>query len=485
MATNPSQKRNIRILFVENDLNFQRALVEMLSPHFSEIEAVNSIEEARTLIKKKNFDCVLLDKYLEDGVSFPLIREIREICDRSSVIMVSTSDELSCMFQALDLGASDYIVKPPGNLQFSDDFLTRNFVNEMVWKILKCERNISQTKYNSIVNAQISKGVIPQLVGRSLAMAFLRSQITSSTDTVAHTLISGELGSGKSHVAELLNAKSERPFVILDLLSVPTEHVELELFGYVEGAFPGAICDKIGILNQVSGGDLIIYSICDLPYKLQGRLARVLEEKSYSPVGSAVKFPTVFRLISTSTKNIHSLVQGNEFNLSLFSALSKFIRIEPLRERKEDIEDLARSFLMKIAGVRYSLSEDAVDYLKSLSLPGNARELRVLIETAYVKARKADRSLILRGDFSESEYRIFPTAKKEISLEGFKSAVSWAEQTYIQKALALYDMDAEQAYSAMGMGRTTFYSKLKEQKVLTPAKIRKAKNVPARLKSSL
>jgi DNA-binding NtrC family response regulator len=234
-----------------------------------------------------------------------------------------------------------------------------------------------------------------RLVGESQAMLALRDEIGRVAPYKTNVLISGESGTGKEAVARCIHERgprAERPWVAINCSAIPRDLMESELFGYVRGAFTGAVQNRLGRLEQANGGTLFLDEVGDLDLPLQAKLLRVLQEREFSPVGSDVVRRVDLRVIAATHRDLDAMVHSGDFREDLLYRLDVYkIHVPPLRERSDDIPRLAENFLhnlrLEMDKPVEGFSDEAMTALCAYDWPGNVRELRNAVERSLLSAR--------------------------------------------------------------------------------------------------
>ena len=241
----------------------------------------------------------------------------------------------------------------------------------------------------SVLSRMDARNFFPDIIGESMAMRGLLSLIKKVAPTDSTVLILGESGTGKELVATSIHDNSERsdqPFIKLNCAAIPEELLESELFGHEKGAFTGATKSKPGKFDMANGGTLFLDEIGDMPYNLQAKVLRILQEQEFYRVGGSRTIKVDVRIIASTNKNLEKMVQEGTFREDLFYRLNVFtLHLPPLRERKEDIPLLVDNFLQN-APKKVEISSVALQMLVAFSWPGNIRELQNTIESASVIA---------------------------------------------------------------------------------------------------
>ena len=374
-----------KILIVEDEVLFARAVQKRLQKAGFECEHVENLADARAIIKQFTADLVLLDMRLPDGNGLDLLSEF--VAKNMTTIVMTAYGEVSDAVTAMKLGANDYLKKPID-------------LEELLLIVRKNEKTSAlQTSvdYARQRNAHSSDGIT--LIGDSPATQNIHMQIARIaqlghlTDSIAPTvLITGETGTGKDVAARLLHASgnnSDKPFVHVDCASLPNELIESELFGHEKGAFTNAVASRPGLIEAAEDGTLFLDEIGELPLALQAKLLSVLERRRVRRLGSTKERIVPARIIAATNRNLHEMSQAGRFRSDLYYRLNVMtISLAPLRDRGGDILQLAKYF-MQLTEKRYGLSkhqfsQTAIDAMQTYKWPGNVRELRHQISRAVL-----------------------------------------------------------------------------------------------------
>ena len=269
--------------------------------------------------------------------------------------------------------------------------------NDQLWQRRMLKRSLDNLHDAESIRHR-AEALAETLVGPSRGMADLRSQVVRAAGSQLSVLIQGETGCGKDLVARGIHRFSNRaegPFVVVNCAAIPDSLLENELFGHTRGAFSGADRAKDGLLAQADGGTLFLDEIGDMPLALQSKLLRVLETRSFRPLGAQQEQQSDFRLVAATHQPLQSRIQDGLFRRDLFYRLSQFpVRVVPLRDRPEDLEVLCRHFIRGYKareGVGpLGISSQAVSFLATYGFPGNVRELRNIIEFACLQTPVGD-----------------------------------------------------------------------------------------------
>ena len=323
------------------------------------------------------FGVVITDLMMPDGSGLDLLTLARERSPHTEVIVMTAHSSIETAIDAMKRGAYDFITKPFATLE----------LRALVEKAFEKRAIVVE---NARLRAIVDRNQPKHLLGRSLAMKQIGDLVTRVANAKTTVLITGESGTGKERVARALHESSnrnDRPFLVVNCGAIPEALVESELFGHEKGAFTGATSRSVGIFRQAEGGTVFLDEIGDLPLPVQVKLLRVLQERKVRGVGETSESSVDVRILAATNRNIEEDVKSGRFRQDLYYRLN-VIRIEvpPLRERREDVPDLARHFLARAAAENErelrEFSPEALRALDSYAFPGNVRELENVIERA-------------------------------------------------------------------------------------------------------
>lgn len=377
--------RNNKILIVEDETLFARAVAKHLKRADFECECAENLFDARALIKQFLPDLVLLDMRLPDGNGLDLIAELVE--KNTKVIVMTAYGEVADAVQAMKLGANDYLKKPID-------------LEELLLVIKKNEKTFElQTSLDYSKQRNAHTSVSAALLGDSPAMESVRMQI-ERIGQLGHlieaipptVLISGETGTGKDVAARMLHlscAHKEKPFVHVDCASLPTELIESELFGHERGAFTNAITSRPGLIESAEDGTLFLDEIGEIPLPLQAKLLNVLERRKVRRLGSTKERHVPARIIAASNRDLHAMSNAGQFRSDLYFRLNVIsLVMPPLREREGDAVQLANYFMdmteKRYGLIKHSFGLSALEAIQTYTWPGNVRELRHQISRAVL-----------------------------------------------------------------------------------------------------
>lgn len=465
----PVAANSYRILIADDQPAVLDALKILLRSEGFEVDAVRSPQVALESITLREYDVVLLDLNYARGTTsglegFELIERIRELDSQLPIIVMTAWATINLAVQALRKGARDFIQKP-----WNDEHLAATLrTHAELYQALRQGQRLEAE--NRLFRSQKR----PTFIANSPAMASIVNAISQVGPSDANVLITGEHGTGKEVVAQMLHVvslRAERPLIKVNTGGLPEGTFESELFGHVKGAFTDARNDRIGRFEMAEGGTLFLDEIANVPIRQQAKLLRVLESGEMERVGSSKTRRVDVRVISATNADLPAECSRGNFREDLLFRLNTVeINIPPLRERKEDILGLSSHFLGKYA-VRYSknikgFSPDALEKLHEYSWPGNVRELDHTIERAVIMCREQN---IQTSDLGlQSSSRSKSPDLADMSLEE-------VEALLISKALARYSGNVSQAAEILGLSRGTVYRRMEKYGLYVPDPARKEK----------
>ena len=366
-----------RILVVDDDPALRRIIEYKLAQNGYAVSVAGDGDEAAALLRGTRFDLVLSDMKMPGLSGIELLEQAKKLQPEIAVILMTAFAAIPQAVQAIKLGAFDYLTKP-----FEDDQLLLAVQKAVRFRTLESENRDLKEQLKAV-------GARPAMIGVSTPFKAMLTLIERAAPTEATVLITGESGTGKELVARTLHQlspRNDKPFVAINCAAIPKELIESELFGHVKGAFTGAIKDKKGKFELAESGTILLDEIGELPYDLQAKLLRVLQERVIEPVGSESRTEIDIRLVAATNVDLSDRVLRGQFRDDLFYRLNVIpIRVPSLRERTEDIPLLVSAFLKQFApDVSIEVDPDLMTKLRSHSWPGNIRELENLIERLVI-----------------------------------------------------------------------------------------------------
>ena len=447
------EESQFTIFVVEDDEWYNRLLVHHLSlnPEFK-VETFFTGKDLLEHLHEKP-DIITLDYRLPDYSGAELLGRIRDRDENIEVIVISEQEDIEVAIGLLKQGAFDYLVK-------SQDIRERllNAVN-----IIRNKTNLR--KRIDVLEREVGRKYAfdKVLIGRSPAMTRVHRMVEKAISSNITVTITGETGTGKEVAAKAIHFNSprkEKPFVPVNMTAIPSELFESELFGHEKGAFTGAVTLRKGKFEEAQGGTLFLDEIGDTGLSFQPKLLRALQDKIITRVGSNKPIQLDCRIVVATNHNLAEDVRKGKFRQDLYYRLFGLpVELPPLRERGDDIMLLARHFVEEFARENNmkikSLSEGAVAKLKGYDWPGNVRELKSVIELAMVMGSEEK---IEAGDIMLSSSGVLPDIiTEELTLREYDIRI-------VKYFLKKYDDDIKLVSQKLGIGQTTIYRMLKEDK---------------------
>jgi two-component system NtrC family response regulator/two-component system response regulator AtoC len=465
---------NLLIFVVDDEPESGRLLAYHLEKAGYEIELFsNGPDCLKALGRKPSIVCLDMQMPGMDGME--VLKEIKAQDSKLGVIMVTSNNDVDTAVQALKLGAADYIIKPAD----------REKILATVKDTLEHSRVVGQIR--NMEKDMEGAFAYKNIVGESDAIKRTFTQIEQVKDSNVNVYINGESGTGKELVARAIHFSGpgeNRPFIDINCSALAEGLLETEMFGHEKGAFTGAIGTHHGKLELADGGTLFFDEIADMSLKLQVKLLRFLEEKSFERVGGTKKIKVNVRVVSATNKDLQKEVEAGNFREDLYYRLVVFtIHVPPLRERKNDISLLCAYFLNKFKDELNKeithISPDAMEILNRYRWPGNVRQLQNVILQSMLMSQtdtievenlpqeilKAQKEEVLTPDKEK------PASSEEESPEGVDAdipsgvnsiSLDEGEKQTLLSALKMTNWNISEASNLLGISRTTFYRKLKK-----------------------
>lgn len=440
-----------RIIIVDDEEKITRLLADRVAREGHEVSTFNSAESALREIKDRGTDVVLCDLRLGGMDGLELLTETKKVSPETDFVIMTAYASTTTAVRAMREGAYEYLVKP-----FDMDEMILLLKRIMERRDLMIE-NIALKKRISVTFPA------ERILGGSAATRNLRDTIAKVAPTDTPVLIRGESGTGKELVAAAIHNSSKRagkPFIVINCAAVPGSLIESEMFGHEKGSFTGAAQKTPGQFKLADGGSLFLDEIGELPVLLQSKLLRAIENGEFLPVGGTKPVRVDVRIIAATNRNLEKMESEGSFRSDLLYRLNVFpILIPPLRERKEDIAEIAASFLESKGFHAARIERSVGDKLMSYSWPGNVRELRNILERATILAG---------GDpISPSHIMITeerPTVEAHDILEGIVGRISLpeVERSLLRLALEKAGGNKSRAAEMLGITRRTLYSRMEK-----------------------
>ncbi|MFN7918495.1 MAG: sigma-54 dependent transcriptional regulator [Bryobacteraceae bacterium] len=441
------------ILIADDQAGVLEALRLLLKPEGYTVETAGSPAAAIAAAESREFDVALIDlNYTRDTTSgaegLELLKELRAVDATLGVVVMTAWASIELAVEAMRQGARDFVQKPWDNPRLLATVATQTALTQALRRGQRLEAE----------NRALRGEGGPVLIAKAPSMQPVLQVISRVGPSDANILVTGEHGVGKGVVAQAIHAVSRRagrPLVTVNTGGLTESLFESELFGHVKGAFTDAKVDRVGRFELADGGTLFLDEIANVPMSQQARLLRVLETGEFERVGSSKTRRIDVRIISATNADLDTEARAGRFREDLLFRLNTVeIRIPPLRERKEDIPELAAHFLQsKIERYRKRVTgfdAGAMQALISHSWPGNIRELDHAIERAVLMAEGPQ---IRSSDLALRTGRDAPNRLEEMSIEE-------VEAFLIKKSLARYQGNVSHAANALGLSRSALYRRI-------------------------
>ncbi len=367
------------VLIVDDEPGIREFLVDCLQTKDRVIQTATNGNDALTKIQQQAFDLIVTDLRMPGLSGMEFVTELIRYAKESETIVLTAYGSIELAVEAIKLGAFDFVQKPVRD---------PNHIRQLVSKALQKRRLLpkgDRTNYAATSD-------VPPLRYLDPAMDPVVAALHKVAATDATVLLYGNSGTGKEVTARSLHQWSPRgsePFVAINCAAIPKDLIESELFGYEKGAFTGAHDCKLGLLEIAQGGTFFLDEIADMPFPMQAKLLRVLQEKTFTKIGATTDTTVDLRWIAASHTDLQACVQKGTFREDLFHRLTVFpVTLPSLAQRKKDILPISRRFLQSIAGnmslPSMHLTDAAEKKLVAASWPGNIRQLRNVLERAAI-----------------------------------------------------------------------------------------------------
>ncbi len=448
----------LNLLIVDDERSIRDGCREVAQSLGFTTYVADNAEHAFRVIETASIDVLLLDLRLPGLGGLEILRDVKRRRPETVVVVITGYATVQSAVQAMKHGAYDYVTKP-FNLE------------ELRLLLERVVGHLQLTSENRLLREQIkSKQGFGSIVGRSPEMEKLYRIISKASHSTHPVLILGESGTGKELVARSIHFSGpfhDKPFIPVDCGSLVPTLVESELFGYVKGAFTGAVRSKDGLLAMAEGGTIFLDEIGELPVDLQAKLLRALQEKEIRPVGGTKAIPINVRILAATNRDLEQCVAQGSFRRDLYFRLNVLtLRIPPLRERKQDVPLLTGHFLERLAratGVQRNISDEALKLLLSYEWPGNIRELENCLERACAltsgpTVHVSDLPTSIQTWKAQTQTTI--AANEDLGERVMTLAE--IEKNAILQTIDQLNGDKLEAAKLLGIGKTTLYRKLKE-----------------------
>ena len=468
------------ILVVDDEQLVRSLLADFFGSNGFEVVGVGDGRSGIDLLKQRKFDLFFVDLSMPGMGGIDVLREVKALDIHIPSIVITGFGSIQSAVEAVRLGAYDYITKP---FNLDDLMITVN----RAFDLMKLQ------KENTVLKKQIKeKYNFKKLIGNSRRMQDLQSFLEKISDTDSTVLLTGESGTGKELVAKTIHFNSSRvsePFVPLNCGAIPRDLIESELFGHEKGAFTGAINSRVGRFELANGGTIFLDEIGDLPFPLQVKLLRVIQEREFERVGGTRTIKVDVRILAATNRDLEKAVAEHAFREDLFYRLNVIpVHIPPLRERDDDVLLLLGHFIGEFCRKKrkppVKVSREASDFLRNYHWPGNVREVEnavermiILNESGEIGVEDLPQHIVASRDNGAKLHRIpavppspdvpppVPWTESGVNLNGILEEM---EKKLILQALRQSGGVKNKAATLLGLNRTTFIEKVKKMGVSVP-----------------
>ena len=440
------------ILIIDDEPIIRKLLARMMELEGYEVFQAADRASGLKLLTAKTPQLVLCDVFLPDGNVVEMVKEIKELQPETEVILLTAHGNIPDGVQAIKNGAFDYITKGDDN-------------NKIIPIISRAMEKINsrpvQPSGSTVV--PVRESAFDTVLGHSRGLQQVIQLARKVAVTDVPVLLTGETGTGKEVFAQAIHngsARAKQPFVAINCSAFSKELLESEIFGHKAGAFTGALKDKKGLFEEANHGTIFLDEIGEMAYGLQAKLLRVLETGEYIKVGDTKPTKIDVRIVSATNRNLKEEIANSNFREDLYFRLSVFhLHLPPLRERREDIPELAAAFLKffaaKMGKQVKGFAADCQAWMQSYAWPGNVRELRNVIE----------RALIICDDYITLDDMPLDFRSSTLSgsaADGDDFELAEAEHRHIQRVLQYTKGNKAEAARLLKIGLTTLYRKIEE-----------------------
>ncbi len=445
----------MRILVVDDEDILRISLTDDLRDAGFLVESASNSINALKILENEKYDVVISDLRMEETDGISLLEKIKLKYPEIVFILMTAFGTIKTAVEAMKAGAYDYLTKP-----FSSE--------ELIMILNRIKETLDLKKENLYLRKQLGRNYgSKNIISKSRKMNEIFSYIETFADSDSSVLITGETGTGKEVISDVIHFRSsrnDRPYVKVSCAVLSSNLLESELFGHCKGAFTGAVSSKKGRFEIANSGTILLDDVDDIPLELQVKLLRVLQFKEVESVGGCEKKNVDVRVIATTKEDLLNKVNKGEFRSDLYYRLNVIpVHLPPLRERKEDIPLLIREFFMRYSTSEKSIKKEVMDYLLEYSWPGNVRELENLIERFSITCS----GNVINESFIPPEIITKKPYNKDIELNkrSFNQIIRDTEVTVIKDVLKISNGNKSKAARMLGLKVSTLRSKIEKFKI--------------------
>jgi DNA-binding NtrC family response regulator len=453
-------ENKITVLVIDDERSFTEEMQELLQNTGFKAFVANTARQGLNILKTQEIDLLILDIRLPGVNGLDILKEVKGIYPKMEVIIVSAHGDMESVIRAMRLGALDYLRKPFRHVDFQ-------IAIERTQKFLDLNRKIQvMEEKNSLISKSLGEKVERDFIGESQKIQeVLGLAMTASEFSDTNVLITGESGTGKENIARIIHYSGKRKdnlFCAVNSSAITETLLESEFFGHKKGSFTGAITDKKGFFEVTDQGTLFLDEIGDMPFSLQAKILRAIEEKKITRVGETEQIKVNFRVIAATNHDIEQLVSEKKFRLDLIHRLNTLhIHIPPLRERTEDVEPLLKHFVSEFS-VRMNkphlkIDKNVVGVLKKYQFPGNVRELKNMTERAVILS-KGDLLTVQDFPLKTGVYSSAGSSNELLTMQE-------QEVRLLRQALRDHGYNQRAAADALGITRDSLIRRMKKHNI--------------------
>lgn len=467
-----------KLLLIDDDKNFSAEVAKTLSEIY-EVTLADDPTLGHRILNQEKPDLLLLDYGLPGLSGLEMLKILRRRMPDLPIIMITGESGVETVIETMKAGANDYIIKGTedfeGNLKFRiSQALECSAILKRYAEVRK-ENDIHTERNRRLVEKIESENRNYEILGSDEKTLKLKRDMLRLKGEDAYVLITGENGTGKELIARGLNLQENdrsRPFIAINCAAISTSLFESEFFGHIKGSFTGASENKVGQFKLADGGDIFLDEIGEVPLAMQAKLLRVLQEKTFTPVGSTKSITVEVRVIAATNRDLEAEIAKGNFREDLYYRLNRItLRSPALRERPSDIIPLAEEFLRRRMPAA-KISEPAKKALLTYPWRGNIRELQNVVERASVLAKDSNRPILKLEHLALSEHQaigpqaslplgILPRSKDDISAERRQNAINWIDRLFWEEGHK-FSKENQEFYSRIGISKTYYYERKKE-----------------------
>ncbi|MBA2499408.1 MAG: sigma-54-dependent Fis family transcriptional regulator [Chitinophagaceae bacterium] len=449
------------VLIIDDDIAVRTSLLLLLKNEGYDVISAEEPAQAIEFIKKQAPELIILDLNFcinttgKEGMQ--LLADIKKINDQVPIILITGWGTIELAVQGMKMGANDFINKP-----WSNEHVIQSVKTLLNLKVKKSEKH-SRKQLDLIYNFR-------HIIGEDEKVLEILQTIGRVSTTDASILLLGESGTGKELIAEAIHqnsARSNKPFIKVNLGGISTTLFESEMFGHVRGAFTDARHDRIGRFEMANKGTIFLDEIGDLDAASQVKLLRVLQDRTYEVLGSSRTKTVDVRVVCATNRDLEEMVERGTFREDLLYRINLItIKLPPLRERVSDIPKLVHFFIDNLKSIynrpHLEVSKDALKWLQQLPLPGNIRQLKNLVERSVLISSKS----ILEVEDFKTQLQQSPAKKGSIILPEVGSiSLDELEKLMIRRAMTFHRNKIIKVAHALGITRSSLYRRLEKYNI--------------------